>query len=69
MNLFTQVRRFGLNGAQGTARLSDGQTFTWQVDDLSAINLGRDDIGSSAPSGYRVTATSTGGDITVLPRG
>jgi hypothetical protein len=67
VNAFTQVRRFGLNGAQGTARLSDGQTFQWRVDDLSAINLGRDDIGTTAPSGYSVDTTSTAGDITVLP--
>lgn len=66
VNVFTPVTRHGLNGAKGEAILEDGnQRIQWQVDDLSALNLGNDDVGVSAPSGYRFTGTSTGGDIAV----
>ena len=69
VNVFTPVSRFGLNGARGEAILEDGQQrIRWQVDDLSAINLGNDDIGIAAPSNYRFTGTATGGNITVTPR-
>ncbi|MEX2196821.1 MAG: PKD domain-containing protein [Thermoleophilaceae bacterium] len=69
VNLFTPVSRFGLNGARGEAILEDGrQRIQWQVDDLSVLNLGNDDIGIAAPSNYRFTGTATGGNITVTPR-
>lgn len=69
VNVFTPVSRFGLNGAKGEAILEDGQQrIRWQVDDLSAINLGNDDIGIATPSHYRFTGTASGGNITVLPR-
>ena len=68
LNVFNQVARYGLNGANGNANLSNGQKIYWTVDDLSAINLGKDDVFVYAPSGYHATTrTSTAGDISVLP--
>lgn len=69
VNLFNSVGRTGFNGATGNATLSNGQRILWSVDDLSAINLGPDEVYAAAPSGYdTVTARqATAGNITVLP--
>jgi hypothetical protein len=63
------VVRSGLDGAKGTARLSDNRTqFVWAVDDRSALGLGADLVGVYAP-GYKNSGSAVGGDLAVAAAG